>query len=113
VFSQFPLGTFLNKSYPRNHLYRTGQSLIEVEVTGEFGRDLSYLPAAEVASIRAAFSCYASPMREGLGMLHKRGPHEIALANSAILLHLLHRLIDGKVLPREQALALLDDAADW
>jgi hypothetical protein len=45
-------------------------------------------------------------------MLHGKGPHEIALANSAVLLHLLHRLIDGKVLPREQALALLDDAAD-
>ena len=45
-------------------------------------------------------------------MLHGRGPHEIALANSAVLLHLLHRLIDENLLPREQALALLDDAAD-
>lgn len=45
-------------------------------------------------------------------MLHKRGPHEIALANSAVLLHLLNRLIDTKLLPREQALALLGNAAD-
>lgn len=45
-------------------------------------------------------------------MLHKRGPHEIALANTAILLQLLRGLIDGKILPREKALALLGDAAD-
>lgn len=45
-------------------------------------------------------------------MLHKRGPHEIALANTAVLMHLLRRLIDTKLLPREQALALLGNAAD-
>lgn len=45
-------------------------------------------------------------------MLHKRGPHEIAVANTAILLHLLHRLTDRGILPREQALAILVDAAD-
>jgi hypothetical protein len=45
-------------------------------------------------------------------MLHGRGPHEIALANSAVLLLLLQRLIDRKLLPREQALALLGEAAD-
>jgi hypothetical protein len=45
-------------------------------------------------------------------MLHKRDPHEIAVANTAILLYLLHRLSDRGILPREHALALLGDAAD-
>ena len=45
-------------------------------------------------------------------MLHGKGPHEIALANSAILLQLLQRLIDTEILPREQVLTLLGDAAD-
>jgi hypothetical protein len=45
-------------------------------------------------------------------LLHKRGPHEIAVANTAILLHLLHRLTDRAILPREHALALLGDAAE-
>jgi hypothetical protein len=45
-------------------------------------------------------------------VLHKRGPHEIAVANTAVLLHLLHRLTDRGILPREQALAILGDAAD-
>jgi len=44
-------------------------------------------------------------------MLHGKGPHEVALANAAVL-HLLQRLIDAKLVPREQALALLGDAAD-
>jgi urease gamma subunit len=50
--------------------------------------------------------------REGMRMLHGKGPREIALTNSAVLLLLLQRLIDGKLLPREEALALLGDAAD-
>jgi len=45
-------------------------------------------------------------------MLHGKGPHELALANTAILIQLLQRLIDRRLLPREQALALLGDAAD-
>lgn len=45
-------------------------------------------------------------------MLHGNGPHEIALANVAILIQLLHRLIERELLPREQVLALLGDAAD-
>ena len=45
-------------------------------------------------------------------MLHGKGPHELALANSAILLQLLQHLIDRRLLRREEALALLGDAAD-
>jgi hypothetical protein len=45
-------------------------------------------------------------------MLQGRGSHEIGLASAAILIQLLHRLIDRKLLPREQMLALLGDAAD-
>jgi hypothetical protein len=45
-------------------------------------------------------------------MLHGRGAHEIALANSAVLLQLLQQLIDNSLLPREQVLGLLGDAAD-
>jgi hypothetical protein len=45
-------------------------------------------------------------------MLHGRVPREIALANSVILLHLLQRMIDGKLLPREEELAILGNAAD-
>jgi hypothetical protein len=44
-------------------------------------------------------------------MLRNCGSHEISVANTAVLLKLLHRLIDGNVLPREQAHALLEDAA--
>lgn len=45
-------------------------------------------------------------------MYHGRGSHEIGLANVAILIQLLQRLVDRKLLPREQVLALLGDAAD-
>lgn len=45
-------------------------------------------------------------------MLDSRGPHEITLTNSAVLLHLLRRLIDANLLQRKQALAMLGDAAD-
>lgn len=45
-------------------------------------------------------------------MLREQGPHETALTNSAVLLLLLQRVIDRKLLPREEALALLGDAAD-
>jgi hypothetical protein len=45
-------------------------------------------------------------------MLHGRGSHEIGLASVAILIRLLQRLIDKKLLPRKQVLALLGDAAD-
>ena len=33
-------------------------------------------------------------------MLHGRGSHEIVLANTAVLVHLLQRLIDAKLLTR-------------
>jgi len=47
------------------------------------------------------------------GRLQGRGWHEIGLASAAILIQLLHRLIDKKLLlPREQVLALMGDAAD-
>lgn len=45
-------------------------------------------------------------------MLYGKGSHEIGLASAAILIQLLHRLIDKKLLPREQVLALMGDAAD-
>lgn len=45
-------------------------------------------------------------------MLHGRGPREIAFANSMVLMHLLQRLIDRELLPREEALAVLGNAAD-
>jgi hypothetical protein len=45
-------------------------------------------------------------------MLHGRGSHEIGLPSVATLIQLLHRLIDKKLLPREQVLALMGDAAD-
>jgi hypothetical protein len=45
-------------------------------------------------------------------MIDGRGPDEIALASSAILLQLLQQLVDRKLLPRRQMLALLGDAAD-
>jgi hypothetical protein len=39
-------------------------------------------------------------------------PEDATLANSAILLQLLQRLIDTKLMPRGQVLAILVDAAD-
>ena len=45
-------------------------------------------------------------------MLHKNDPHELALASTAVLLHLLQRLVDEKVLKREVVLAILGNAAD-
>lgn len=45
-------------------------------------------------------------------MMHGREPHEISLANSATLVHLLRRLVQANVLPRAEVLALLGNAAD-
>jgi hypothetical protein len=45
-------------------------------------------------------------------MLHQKEPHELALASTAVLLHLLQRLVDDKLLKREAALAILGNAAD-
>ena len=45
-------------------------------------------------------------------MLQGRVSHGIGLASTAILIQLLQRLIDRKLLPREQVLALLGDAAE-
>ena len=45
-------------------------------------------------------------------MLHQKEPHELALASTAVLLHLLQRLVDDKLLKRETALAILGSAAD-
>lgn len=45
-------------------------------------------------------------------MLHGKGPYEIALANVAILLQLLHRLVNKGILPRQHVPAILGDAAD-
>ncbi len=45
-------------------------------------------------------------------MLHKKDPHELALASTSVLLHLLQRLVDDKVLKREVVLAILGNAAD-
>lgn len=45
-------------------------------------------------------------------MFHQMEPHELGLASTAVLLHLLQRLIDDKLLNRESALAILGNAAD-
>jgi len=45
-------------------------------------------------------------------MLHQNEPHEPALASTAVLLHLLRRLVDDKLLMGEAALAILGNAAD-
>ena len=45
-------------------------------------------------------------------MLHQKEPHELALASTAVLLHLLQRLVDDKLLKRETALTILGNAAD-
>jgi hypothetical protein len=45
-------------------------------------------------------------------MLHQKEPHELALASTAVLLHLLQRLVDDKLLKREAARAILGNAAD-
>ena len=45
-------------------------------------------------------------------MLQGRGAHEIGLASAAVPIQLLQRLIERKLLPREQVIALLGDAAD-
>jgi hypothetical protein len=45
-------------------------------------------------------------------MLHQREPHELSLASTAILLHLLQRLVHDKLLKREVVLAILGNAAD-
>ncbi len=45
-------------------------------------------------------------------MLHKNQAHELSLASTAVLLHLLERLVDDKVLKREVVMAILGDAAD-
>jgi hypothetical protein len=44
-------------------------------------------------------------------MLHGRTSDAIARANTAILMQLIKRLIDGGVLTKEGVIALLDDAA--
>lgn len=45
-------------------------------------------------------------------MFHQKEPHELALASTAILLHLLHRLVHDKLLQRETARRILSGAAD-
>jgi hypothetical protein len=46
-------------------------------------------------------------------MVHQKEPHELVLASTAVLLHLLQRLIiEDKLLKRETALAILGNAAD-
>jgi hypothetical protein len=48
----------------------------------------------------------------GVAMLHQKESHELALASTAVLLHLLQRLVDDKLLKREAARAILGNAAD-
>jgi hypothetical protein len=45
-------------------------------------------------------------------MFYQKEPHELALASTAVLLHLLQRLIEDNLLKREAALAILGNAAD-
>jgi hypothetical protein len=45
-------------------------------------------------------------------MFHQKEPHELALASTAILLHLLHRLIHDRLLKRDAARRILSGAAD-
>jgi hypothetical protein len=72
------------------------------------GRTFSYLPVLLLPSYRAEIR----HPQKGAAMLYGRGPDEIALASSAILLQLIQQLVDRKLLPRRQMLALLGDAAD-
>jgi hypothetical protein len=43
---------------------------------------------------------------------YSSGAHELGLASTAVLVELIRRLVDTKLLNREQALALLGEAAD-
>ena len=64
------------------------------------------------AAMVAPFLLLSCSRQREDGMLQGRGSHEIGLAGGAILIQLLRRLIDRRLLPREQVLALLGDAAD-
>ena len=45
-------------------------------------------------------------------MLYDEDSYELSLASTAVLLHLLHRLIEDEVVEREAALAILGNAAE-
>ena len=66
---------------------------------------------AQAAMVAPFLLLSCSRQRED-GMLQGRGSHEIGLPGGAILIQLLRRFIDRRLLPREQVLALLGDAAD-
>ena len=44
-------------------------------------------------------------------MLHGKSSHELGLASTAVLVHLLQRLVHEKLLERHDALTILDNAA--